>query len=202
MYTIRLVEVSKMEETKKTGWIEVITGPMFAGKSEELIRRVKRLEYAHKKMLVFKPSIDNRYSDSEIVSHSKYRTNSINIEKSEDILPYIYDGLDAVIIDEVQFLDEGIVKIADALADKGIRVIVAGLDRDFRGEPFKNIPELLSLAEDVTKLTAICMRCGAPATRTQRIVDGKPASYDDPIIIVGASEAYEPRCRHCHEVKK
>lgn len=191
-----------MEEMKKTGWIEVITGPMFAGKSEELIRRVKRLEYAHKKMLVFKPSIDNRYSDSEIVSHSKYRTNSINIEKSEDILPYIYDGLDAVIIDEVQFLDEGIIKIADALADKGIRVIVAGLDRDFRGEPFKNIPELLALAEDVTKLTAICMRCGAQATRTQRIVDGKPASYDDPIIIVGASESYEPRCRHCHEVKK
>lgn len=202
MYTIRLIEVRKMEEMKKTGWIEVITGPMFAGKSEELIRRVKRLEYAHKKMLVFKPSIDNRYSDSEIVSHSKYRTNSINIEKSEDILPYIYDGLDAVIIDEVQFLDEGIIKIADALADKGIRVIVAGLDRDFRGEPFKNIPELLALAEDVTKLTAICMRCGAQATRTQRIVDGKPASYDDPIIIVGASESYEPRCRHCHEVKK
>lgn len=202
MYTIRLIEVSKMEEMKKTGWIEVITGPMFAGKSEELIRRVKRLEYAHKKMLVFKPSIDNRYSDSEIVSHSKYRTNSINIEKSEDILPYIYDGLDAVIIDEVQFLDEGIVKIADALADKGIRVIVAGLDRDFRGEPFKNIPELLALAEDVTKLTAICIKCGSQATRTQRIVDGKPASYDDPIIIVGASESYEPRCRHCHEVKK
>ncbi len=191
-----------MEANNKTGWIEVITGPMFAGKSEELIRRVKRLEYAHKKMLVFKPRIDNRYSDCEIVSHSKYRTKSINIERAHDILSYLYEGLDAVIIDEVQFLDSEIIEIVEQLADKGLRVIVAGLDRDFRGEPFKNMPELLALAEDVTKLTAICMCCGAPATRTQRIVNGIPASYDDPIIIVGASEAYEPRCRHCHVVKK
>lgn len=191
-----------MEESWKKGWIEVITGPMFAGKSEELIRRIKRLEYAHKKTLVFKPKIDNRYSENEIVSHSKIKTRSINIETAQDILKYVDRDTDAVVIDEVQFLDHEIVHVVEDLANRGIRVIVAGLDRDFRGEPFQNMPELLALAEDVTKLTAICMRCGAPATRTQRLVNGEPASYDDPIIIVGASESYEPRCRHCHEVKK
>lgn len=191
-----------MEGSWKKGWIEVITGPMFAGKSEELIRRIKRLEYAHKKTLVFKPKIDNRYSENEIVSHSKIKTRSINIETAQDVLKYVDRDTEAVVIDEVQFLDHEIVHVAEDLADRGIRVIVAGLDRDFRGEPFQNIPELLALAEDVTKLTAICMRCGAPATRTQRLVNGEPASYDDPIIIVGASESYEPRCRHCHEVKK
>lgn len=191
-----------MEESWKKRWIEVITGPMFAGKSEELIRRIKRLEYAHKKTLVFKPKIDNRYSENEIVSHSKIKTRSINIETAQDILKYVDCDTEAVVIDEVQFLDHEIVHVVEDLANRGIRVIVAGLDRDFRGEPFQNMPELLALAEDVTKLTAICMRCGAPATRTQRLVNGEPASYDDPIIIVGASESYEPRCRHCHEVKK
>lgn len=191
-----------MEESWKKGWIEVITGPMFAGKSEELIRRIKRLEYAHKKTLVFKPKIDNRYSENEIVSHSKIKTRSINIETAQDILKYVDRDTEAVVIDEVQFLDHEIVHVVEDLANRGIRVIVAGLDRDFRGDPFQNMPELLALAEDVTKLTAICMRCGAPATRTQRLVNGEPASYDDPIIIVGASESYEPRCRHCHEVKK
>ncbi len=191
-----------MEESWKKGWIEVVTGPMFAGKSEELIRRIKRLEYAHKKTLVFKPKIDNRYSENEIVSHSKIKTRSINIETAQDILKYVDRDTEAVVIDEVQFLDHEIVHVVEELANRGIRVIVAGLDRDFRGEPFQNMPELLALAEDVTKLTAICMRCGAPATRTQRLVNGEPASYDDPIIIVGASESYEPRCRHCHEVKK
>lgn len=191
-----------MEESWKKGWIEVITGPMFAGKSEELIRRIKRLEYAHKKTLVFKPKIDNRYSENEIVSHSKIKTRSINIETAQDILKYVDRDTEAVVIDEVQFLDHEIVHVVEELANRGIRVIVAGLDRDFRGEPFQNMPELLALAEDVTKLTAICMCCGAPATRTQRLVNGEPASYDDPIIIVGASESYEPRCRHCHEVKK
>lgn len=191
-----------MEESWKKGWIEVITGPMFAGKSEELIRRIKRLEYAHKKTLVFKPKIDNRYSENEIVSHSKIKTRSINIETAQDILKYVDCDTEAVVIDEVQFLDHEIIHVAEDLANRGIQVIVAGLDRDFRGEPFQNMPELLALAEDVTKLTAICMRCGAPATRTQRLVNGEPASYNDPIIIVGASESYEPRCRHCHEVKK
>ena len=192
-----------MEQISKNGWIEVICGPMFAGKSEELIRRVKRLEYAKKKILVFKPKIDNRYSNSEIVSHSQLRTKSINITKAEDILKYVdnKEKIDAIIIDEVQFLDSKIIEICDNLADQGIRIIVAGLDMDFRGEPFKNMPELLSHAEYITKLNAICVKCGAPATRTQRIVNGVPAKKDDPIVIVGASECYEPRCRHCHEIK-
>ncbi|MCH5179870.1 MAG: thymidine kinase [Erysipelotrichales bacterium] len=192
-----------MEQVSKTGWIEIICGPMFAGKSEELIRRVKRLEYAKKNTLVFKPKMDNRYSEDEIVSHSKLHTKSINIEKASDIYKYIKSGnkIDAIVIDEVQFLDSEIVEICSDLADKGIRVIAAGLDMDFRGEPFKNVPELLAKAEYITKLTAICVKCGAPATMTQRIVNGEPAKKDDPIVIVGASECYEPRCRHCHELK-
>lgn len=191
-----------MEKISKNGWIEVICGPMFAGKSEELIRRVKRLEYANKKTLVFKPKIDNRYSNSEIVSHSKLRTKSINISMASDILPHITDDIDAVVIDEVQFLDDKVINIANDLADQSIRVIVAGLDMDFKGNPFANVPELMAKAEIVTKLTAICVKCGAQATRTQRIVNGEPAHIDDPIVIVGASECYEPRCRHCHEVRK
>lgn len=192
-----------MEKITKNGWIEVICGPMFAGKSEELIRRVKRLEYAKKNTLVFKPKIDNRYSEDEIVSHSKYHTKSINIESSDDVLKYVKKNknVDAVVIDEVQFLDEGIVNVCNDLANQGIRVIVAGLDMDFKGEPFKNVPQLLAKAEFITKLTAICVKCGAPATMTQRIVNGEPAKKDDPIVIVGASECYEPRCRHCHELK-
>lgn len=189
-----------MEQSRKSGWIEVICGPMFAGKSEEVIRRVKRLEYAKKNALVFKPKIDNRYSDSEIVSHSKLKTKSINIVKARDVLEYVDDKTDAVVIDEVQFLDDEIIQVIDELANRGIRVIVAGLDLDFKGEPFSNMPKILAMAEDITKLTAICVKCGAPATRTQRIVNGKPAKKSDPIVIVGASECYEPRCRHCHEI--
>lgn len=190
-----------MEFNSKLGWIEVICGPMFAGKSEELIRRIKRIEYAKKKVIVFKPLIDNRYSEDEVVSHNKRKTKCYNLASSKDVYKYITDDTYAVAFDEVQFMDEGIIKVCQDLADKGIRVICAGLDNDFRGEPFSIMPQLLCLAEDVTKLTAICNICGSNATRTQRIVNGIPASYDDPIIIVGASEAYEPRCRHCHEVR-
>lgn len=192
-----------MEQISKMGWIEVICGPMFAGKSEELIRRVKRLEYAKKNTLVFKPKMDNRYSEDEIVSHSKHHTKSINIEKAEDIYQHLNskDHIDAVVIDEVQFLDHKIIEVCDDLANRGIRVIVAGLDMDFKGQPFKNVPELMAKAEYITKLTAICVKCGAPATMTQRIVNGEPAKRSDPIVIVGASECYEPRCRHCHEIK-
>ncbi len=189
-----------MYYTGKDGWIEVISGSMFAGKTEELIRRIKRLQYAKKNILVFKPSIDDRYSIDEIVSHSGLSIKSIFIEKPSDILKYIDGRVDAVAIDEIQFFDKEIVEIVDFLADKGIRVIVAGLDRDFRGEPFGAMPQLLTKAEFVTKLTAICNVCGAPATRTQRLVNNKPASYNDPIVLVGASESYEPRCRHCHQV--
>ena len=190
-----------MEFNSRLGWIEVICGPMFAGKSEELIRRIKRLEYAKKKVIVFKPLIDNRYSEDEVVSHNKRKTKCYNLASSKDVYKYITDDTYAVAFDEVQFMDEGIISVCQELANKGIRVICAGLDNDFRGEPFSIMPQLLCLAEDVTKLTAICNVCGSNATRTQRIVNGIPASYDDPIIIVGASEAYEPRCRHCHEVR-
>ncbi len=186
----------------RKGQIEVICGPMFAGKTEELIRRANRLEYAKKKYLVFKPEIDNRYSTDEIVSHSNYRKNSINVKKAKDIVPYINNELDAVIIDEVQFLDKEVIEIAEYLADQGLRVICGGLDCDFRGVPFKIMGDLLARAEEVTKLTAICNCCGNPATRTQRIIDGKPAYEDEPIVLVGAKEAYEPRCRKCHVVLK
>lgn len=189
-----------MYHTYKNGFIEVVCGPMFAGKTEELIRRIKRLEYAKQNVLVFKPKIDTRYAIGEIVSHNLSKKPSIIIEKSEEILMFIKNDTDAVVVDEVQFFDDGIIEIAEDLADKGIRVIVGGLDRNFRGEPFGPMPELLARAEFVTKLTAICVKSGLPATRTQRIIDGKPAHYDDPTILVGANESYEPRLRHYHEV--
>ena len=185
---------------QREGWIEVITGPMFAGKTEELIRRVKRLEYAKQNIIVFKPLIDNRFADNEVVSHNNNRTRSINITKARDIMKYVDDYTEVVVIDEIQFLDEDAVEICEYLANHGIRVIVSGLDRDFRGEPFSFMPRLLSLAEEVTKLSAICVKCHTPATRTQRIINGKPAHYNDPIILVGAQDSYEARCRHCHEV--
>lgn len=191
-----------MEIVSRPGWIEIICGPMFAGKSEELIRRIKRLEYAKKKTLVFKPSIDLRYSANEVVSHSNLKTKSIAIKESKEILDYVDSSTFAIAVDEVQFLDKDIIYLAQKLALKGIRVILGGLDTDFRGEPFPITASLMTIAEDVLKLTAICVVCGAPATKTQRIINGKPAHYSDPIIKVGAAEAYEPRCRHCHQVVK
>ncbi|MGE4320274.1 MAG: thymidine kinase [Acholeplasmataceae bacterium] len=189
-----------MYHTYKNGFIEVVCGPMFAGKTEELIRRIKRLEYAKQNVLVFKPAIDIRYAKEEIVSHNLSKKPSIIIENSVEVLNYVKEDTDAVVIDEVQFFDADIVGIAESLADKGIRVIVGGLDRDFRGEPFGPMPELLARAEFVTKLTAICVKSGLPATRTQRIIDGKPANYNDPLVLIGANESYEPRSRHYHEV--
>jgi thymidine kinase len=185
----------------REGWLEVICGCMFAGKTEELIRRVNVLSFAKKNIIVFKPKIDDRYSTTEIVSHAGMRVPCIVIEKSKEILDYVSEETEVIAIDEVQFFDEDIVEICEYYADKGLRVMVAGLDKDFRGEPFSVMPELLTRAEFVTKLTAVCAKCGAPATRTQRIVNNKPASYQDPIVLVGAVDHYEPRCRHCHEVE-
>jgi len=186
--------------SQKDGWIEVITGPMFAGKTEELIRRIKRLQYADQNILVFKPAIDTRYGNDEVVSHDNQRTRSISITKAKEIMEYVREDTNVVAIDEIQFLDEDAVDICEYLADQGKRVIVSGLDRNFRGEPFSFMPKLLSLAEYVTKLSAICVKCHTPATRTQRIIDGKPANYNDPIILVGAKDSYEARCRDCHQV--
>ncbi len=186
----------------KEGYIEVVAGCMFAGKTEELIRRVKVLEFAKKNVLVFKPEVDDRYSITKVVSHAGSSVDSIVVEKAIDILDYITKETNVVAIDEVQFFDDKIVQVCDHLALKGIRVMVAGLDTDFRGLPFGVMSELITTSEFVTKLTAICVKCGAPATRTQRIVNGKPASFYDPIVLIGASESYEARCRHCHEVAK
>ncbi|MCK4552435.1 MAG: thymidine kinase [Tenericutes bacterium] len=188
--------------TQKDGWIEVITGPMFAGKTEELIRRIRRLQFANQNIIVFKPAIDNRYASNEVVSHNDSRTQSINISKASEIMKHVTMKTDVVAIDEVQFLDEEAIEICEYLADHGIRVIVSGLDRDFRGEPFSFMPKLLAIAEYVTKLSAICVKCSTPATRTQRIINGNPAKYDDPIILVGAKDTYEARCRDCHDVPR
>ena len=190
-----------MDLTVKEGWIEVITGSMFAGKTEELIRRINRIQYAKKQVLVFKPHIDTRYSEGDVVSHNNSRTKSIMIKNAKEIFSYLNEGIYAVAIDEA-ILGEELLEVAEILADQKYRVIMAGLDKDFRGEPFGIMPKLLARAEYVTKLQAICHVCGAPATRTQRLIDGKPAHYDDPIILVGATEHYEARCRHCHVVIK
>lgn len=184
----------------REGWLEVICGCMFAGKTEELIRRINVLSFAKKNIIVFKPKIDNRYSETEIVSHAGTRVPCIVVNDSKEILKYVKPDTDVVAVDEVQFFDHDIVDVCEYLADRGLRVMVAGLDKDFRGEPFGVLPELLTRAEFVTKLTAVCAKCGAPATHTQRLVDGKPASFEDPIVLVGAVEHYEPRCRHCHEI--
>mgnify|MGYP002624013535 CR=1 FL=1 len=185
----------------REGYIEVIAGCMFAGKTEELCRRIRRIQYAKKTIITFKPNIDDRYSDHEVVSHNNTRVKSINIAKSSDVYDIIGDKLPyAIAFDEVQFFDEGVIDVCEYYANKGVRVICAGLDMDFRGKPFGVMPELLARAESITKLNAICQKCGRLATRTQRLLDGKPAFYEDPIILVGAKEQYEARCRHCHEV--
>lgn len=184
----------------KKGWVEVITGPMFAGKTEELIRRVKRMEYAKKQYMIFKPAKDTRYSKTEVVSHNKKSVKAINISHGSDIKRHLKDTTQAIIIDEVQFFDESLLKYVQEFAEAGYRVICAGLDTDFRGEPFGVIAPLLAIAENITKLTAICSVCGNEATKTQRIIDGVAAFYDDPTILVGANDSYEARCRCCHEV--
>ncbi len=185
----------------RDGWIEVICGCMFAGKTEELIRRINRITYAKKDILVFKPKIDNRYDEGSVVSHSQKKIKSIVISEASEILTHLKDKMPyAIAVDEVQFFNDDLIGVVDSLANSGVRVIVAGLDQDFRGEPFGIMPKLLARAEYVTKLNAICQVCGQPATRTQRIIDGKPADYNDPIILVSAAEKYEARCRHCHQV--
>lgn len=192
-----------LEYMKQDGWIEVIAGSMFSGKSEELIRRVRRATYAHLNIKVFKPKIDNRYAKSDVVSHNGTKTLARPVDNTADLVAEIdkeQKKIDLIAIDEVQFFNGEIVNAVQNFADQGIRVIVAGLDTDFRGEPFGPMPELLAIAEFVTKLSAICPICGGPATRTQRLIDGKPASYEEPVILVGAAESYEPRCRHHHEV--
>lgn len=187
-----------MYQELQKGWLEVITGPMFAGKSEELIRRVKTLSYTKMKIIAFKPAIDDRYDKTAIASHDGAKYEAYAIKNAHSILELVKEDTQVVAIDEIQFFDMSIVKICEELADRGIRVIAAGLDLDFKGEPFGPMPELLARAEFVTKLSAVCTVCGCAATRTQRLIDGKPADYNDPIIKVGAKEDYEARCRKHH----
>lgn len=185
-----------------TGYIEVITGSMFSGKTDELIRRLRRATIARQKVQVFKPIIDHRYGVEKVTSHAGSDYAAIPVHCANDISQKIEAGTTVVAIDEAQFFDAEIIPLTQELADRGLRVIVAGLDTDFRGEPFGSMPELMAKAEVIDKLHAICMICGEQASRTQRLVNGKPARYDDPVVIVGASEMYEARCRKHHQVPR
>lgn len=183
------------------GWIEVIAGVMFSGKSEELIRRVRRSLIARKRVQVFKSHLDDRYTGLyRVGSHDGRTIEAIPVDSAEQISLRLDPLAQVVAIDEVQFLDAGIVALANDLASRGRRVILAGTDTDFRGEPFGAMPQLMCAAEVVDKLHAICVLCGAPATRNQRLIDGRPARYDSPIVMVGGAETYEARCRACHKV--
>jgi thymidine kinase len=175
------------------GWIEVVVGPMFSGKSEELIRRLRRAQFAQQRVQIFKPAIDMRYAANEIVSHSGLGISSDAVSKAAEIMEKLQPRTEVVGIDEAQFLGEEVVPICTKLADLGKRVIVAGLDTDYRGRPFEPMPRLLAMAEEITKLLAICVRCGNPAVHTQRLVESEE------LIVVGASGAYEARCRRCFE---
>jgi thymidine kinase len=185
-----------------TGSVEVITGSMFSGKTDELIRRLRRATIARQKVQVFKPAIDTRYAQQKVTSHAGNDYDAIPIQHSADVLRMLDPQANVVAIDEAQFFDAEIIPVVQQLANEGVRVIVAGLDTDFRGEPFGPMPVLIAQAEHVEKLHAICMVCGEDACRTQRLVNGQPAHYHDPVVIVGASELYEARCRAHHEVPR
>ena len=184
------------------GWIELICGCMFSGKSEELIRRVRRAEIAKQRVQVFHHQLDTRQPDNYVASHSGLLLEAQAVEMAADIVALVERETRIVAIDEAQFFDWSIAEVCNELADRGMRVIVAGLDMDFRAEPFGPMPLLLAQAEVVDKLEAICMVCGAPACRTQRLIEGQPAFYEDPVIMVGAGEVYEARCRVCHDVPR
>ncbi|WP_425148163.1 thymidine kinase [Deinococcus sp.] len=194
------------------GHLEVIVGPMFSGKSEELIRRLNRALIARQRVLVFKPAIDDRYQTDQVASHAGRVLAAIPVGSTAQVRAHLTGAgalleapevlwPDVVGFDEAQFFDAGLVPLSLELADAGVRVVLAGLDLDFRGEPFGVMPELLSRAESVEKLTAICVVCGAPATRTQRLIGGRPARRSDPVVLVGAAESYEARCRVHHKVE-
>ncbi len=182
------------------GWIEVVAGVMFSGKSEELIRRVRRAMIARKRVQVFKSQLDDRYAGGvfAVGSHDGRTIEAIPVDSSRQLALRLDPAAQVIAIDEVQFLDAGIVEVATDLANRGRRVILAGTDTDFRGEPFGPMPQLMCVAEVVDKLHAICVMCGAPASRNQRLIDGKPAPYDSPTVMVGGADSYEARCRACH----
>jgi thymidine kinase len=187
--------------SKPMGGIIVICGSMFAGKSEELIRLARRALYAKKKVQVFKPAIDNRYDESMVVTHMGVKHEAMPVRNVTELKTKIDKDTRVVLIEEAQFFDKSLTDLAVKLADEGREVILAGLDQDFRREPFGPMPELMAVADEVVKLRAICMSCGAPASHTYRQIDGKPAHRDDPIVLIGATEAYEARCRNCFKLR-
>jgi thymidine kinase len=185
------------------GWIEVIAGVMFSGKSEELLRRLRRASIARKRVQLFKSHLDDRYAGLFAVSsHDGRSAAAIPVDSSAQIALRVDPAAQVIGIDEAQFLDCGVVELATSLAERGRRVILAGTDTDFRGEPFGPMPQLMAVAEVVDKLHAICVLCGAPASRNQRLIAGQPAPYDSPTIMVGAADSYEARCRACHQVPR
>jgi thymidine kinase len=183
---------------ERGGWLEVVCGPMFSGKSEELIRRLRRAEIAGLRALVVKPHVDDRYDVGHVVSHAGAKMRAVAAESSASVLR-LARGYQAIGIDEVQFFDDGIVDVIEELVDDGVRVVAAGLAQDFRGLPFGPMPTLLCVADFVDKLQAVCHRCGGPGTLTQRLVDGQPAPFDGATVQIGALDSYEARCRSCYE---
>lgn len=191
-----------MHAITNSGWVEVITGCMFSGKTEELLRRLRRAEIAGQSMAVFTPAVDDRYGETTIGTHTGATWTATVVDETQpQQIPVMLDGETVVAFDEANFFTTELVSVCKQLADDGHRVIVSGTDQTFRGEPFEPLAQLMTLAEYVDKLQAICTRCGEPATRNQRLIDGDPAHYDDPTIMVGAEESYEARCRNCHVIK-
>ena len=191
-----------MDAKASGGLIELVCGSMFSGKTEELIRRVRRAKIARQQVQVFKPAMDTRYTTEAVTSHNGLGVDAVPVQSAAEIEQLIQPETSVVAIDEVQFFGWEITELCEKLADRGVRVIAAGLDMDFRGEPFGPMPVLMAQAERVEKLQAICVVCGSPASRTQRLINGQPAAYDEPVILVGGSESYEARCRKCHQVPR
>lgn len=193
-------EPSRLTGIAKCGSLTVIAGSMFAGKTEELIRRLRRALYARRSVQVFKHALENRSEETEIRSHDGTLYSAVAVSSSKELSNSVDREANVIAVEEAQFFDEGIVDVCERLADRGHEVIATGLDMDFRGEPFGPMPRLLAVADEVVKLRAICAVCGRDASRSQRLVDGRPAPASAPTILVGARESYEARCRHCHEV--
>jgi thymidine kinase len=194
----RSIEVPAAGRLSAHGKLEVISGPMFSGKSEELMRRLRRVGYARKSAILFKPAVDDRYSLDEVVSHDGQRM-AARVVKDPFRIPALAAGYDVVGIDEAQFLDAGLVDVCESMAGRGQRVVVAGLDLDYRRLPFGAMPVLLALADETAKLKAVCHACGEPAGYTQRLVDGEPAPFSGETVLIGGTDSYEARCRACYE---
>jgi thymidine kinase len=186
----------------KPGSLTVICGCMFAGKSEELVRQARRALYARKRIQVFKPTLDSRIDPTKVVSHAGARFEATAVKDVAELAALILPDTEMVFIDEVQFFEATLPELCMTLADGGVDIVCAGLDQDFRRQPFGPMAELLALADDIIKLHAICMKCGAPASHTYRSVNGRPAHHDDPVVLIGASERYEARCRRCYRLRK